>query len=264
MAVADAGVGAPNRRSPSFLNGIVLANPAIGLPILVSLIAWITLIAWSRMEGGLTLCTTAGPNAGFRASVREQMYLAPPVRQFAEWCVMAAAMMLPLALPAMAQVSARLFRNLRLPAILLAITGYLAAWFVFGLPAIAVIVALRATSDALEAGLLISLLTAGATILWCTSPLRVRTLRQCHIVPAPCGSSSRIIFTSGIFGIRLGMRCIVVCGPAMVALPILGAGLSAMFFATHVLLAERLSPAAQVIGSALALGSSLMAPFVGL
>jgi len=264
MTATDArSVSETSVRSPSLLNGAVLANPAIGGPLLVSVSGWVVLILWSRAEGGLALCTTPGPSASFMTSVREQMYLAPPVRQIAEWGVMSMAMMAPLALPALAQLAARCYRTLRLPAILLALAGYLAVWCVIGLPAIVLTVAARAVGSTLDRPVVVALMAGMAALAWCWTRIRIKAQRRCHVVPAPCGSPTRIVAVSGLFGMRLGLTCIAICGPAMLALSIAGAGLPLMLAMTHILLAERLVPDPRPARSGLGIGIVLLAALIG-
>lgn len=257
-------VSGASTRPAAPLNGAVLANPAIGGPLLAAALGWAVLIQWSRAEGGLTLCITPGPSAGFMASVREQMYLAPPTRQIAEWMVMSMAMMAPLALPSLVQLAARCYRNLRLPAILLALAGYLAVWCAIGLPILALTVAARAVGAALDAQVIVAVLASVAALVWCWSRLRVTAQRRCHVVPAPTGSATRIVGVSGMFGMRLGLTCITICGPAMLALSIAGAGLPLMLVMTHILLTERLTPDPRPARSAAALGLVLLAASLGL
>ncbi len=265
MAMAGAGTTAPNDalRPPAFINGAALANPALGGPLTVSVLGWTVLVAWSLAAGGLALCTTPGPSAGFMTSVREQLYLAPPARQIAEWGAMAMAMMAPLALPALVQLSARCYRPLRLPAVLMALAGFLVVWCGIGLPALALTVAARAVGSAFDAVGTVALLAAMAALLWCRSRVRIRAQRRCHVVPAPAGSAARIIGGSGLYGLRLGLTCTVICGPAMLALSVAGAGLPLMLALTHILLAERLMPSPRPGHSALALGVVLLTACAG-
>lgn len=197
--------------------------------VLVGL-AWLAVVA--HQVGG----TTAAP-------VHHHHHLtvtssAPELMSPVAWALMCAAMMLPLALPAVRHVGVNSMPGRRVGGMLLFALGFLAPWLGFGAAALALV------ESAGERGLLTTPLAATLLVLatgWQLTPWKRRAVLSCsRAVPlAPYGA--RAVTRRLEFGTRQSLRCMAACWPLMalmVVLPHGWAGLATMLVLTTMMVAE--------------------------
>jgi hypothetical protein len=146
-----------------------------------------------------------------------------PAGPWTLWSAMVVAMMLPVVAPAAHRVAMRSLWRRRHRAMAAFVLGYLAVWLAVG----AVVVAVAGPSPV---ALPFVLLAAAA---WQVAPQRRRALRRCGVLP-PCAGDRACAEA----GVRIGGRCVVTCGPVMVAMAV-GHGLLLMCVLFCLLLSER-------------------------
>ncbi len=84
----------------------------------------------------------------------------------------------------------------------------------------------------------------GAVVAWHCSPLRQRCLRACHGMPTLRAFGATSLVDAGRYGLRSGLYCCVLCGPAMVlAMNLPVNHLVSMTLLTPFLVIERYFPA---------------------
>lgn len=130
------------------------------------------------------------------------------------WTVMVAAMMLPVVATQVRGVAVRSVWSRRHRSALAFLVGFLAVWFAVGGLAVAIPVAGGSPAPS-------GLWTAGALLLaagWHVSPVRRRVLRRCGAVRLGPTTGSAADLDCARAGLRSGLRCVVTCGPMMVAM----------------------------------------------
>ncbi len=137
------------------------------------------------------------------------------LRALVTWELMVAAMMLPATIPLVRLVAFATRRTRRQRSILLLCLGYLLAWLPLG--AVAALWHLVGVPPHVVA--VFALIVAG---VWELTPVKVRALRRCHRT-VPIRYSGRAADRSALhLGLVNGRACVLSCGPAMVALVVLG------------------------------------------
>ncbi|MBO9656165.1 MAG: DUF2182 domain-containing protein [Agrobacterium tumefaciens] len=125
----------------------------------------------------------------------------------------------------------------RWPAILVFFAGYGLPWFVLGLVWVWSL-AVYSPSGRVLVGALILL------FFWHCAPLRQRYLNLCHRLPALRAFGGGMFLDMGRFGLRTGVLCCAICGPAMFFAMSLPAYHAAVMFAfTAIATIERYLPA---------------------
>jgi len=202
----------------------------------------------------------AGPAAGAgRAAGAGSTAVQAAIGGLPMWSLMALAMMLPVALPALAYVAAHSYRWRRRRAMVQFASVYLSLWVAFGALALGLLsfVHLRAEIEVAAA--------LGIAAAWeLTAPKR-RALRDCHrSIPLPVAGRGASIGPAR-FGLVNGYACVRACWPTMLAMAVVPAG--QMLFWMPVLtvlmtgekLARRPKRAAWIVAAALALGALIAA-----
>jgi predicted metal-binding membrane protein len=251
-------------------NGLALRRKAIFFALMAGLIgaAWAALWAWSASPYARYLDHGRWVDAGALGSLCRAVpggeILVPAIVYAAAWILMTAAMMLPTTLPILEmfrRITAARADSLRL--IALVVTGYLAAWFAFGVLAHLADAALHAAGER-TSWLLADGWIVGAAVLagagWFQfSALKYRCLEKCRtplgfIVArwrglAPGRESLRLGFDHGLF-------CVGCCWALMLLLFAGGVmNLSVILALTVFVAFEKLVPigvwSARVSGAAL-------------
>lgn len=222
-------------------DGLALRRRGIFLALMAGLIgaAWAALWAWSASPYGRYLDHGRWIDAGALASLGSLCravpggeILVPAIIYAAAWILMTAAMMLPTTLPILElfrRITAERPDSIRLLA--LVVTGYLAAWFAFGVLAHLADAALHAAGERTR-WLLADGWIVGAAVLagagWFQfSALKYRCLEKCRtplgfIVArwrglAPGRESLRLGFDHGLF-------CVGCCWALMLLMFVVGTG----------------------------------------
>lgn len=249
------------RRVPIFRRDM-LANPGLSLPLGLALVAWTVLAGLSRLDVGMPLCLGAGNGFGaqVRSAIGAQWALLDPW-WVVGWGAMVLAMMLPIAASHLSIAVAKTMPRYRWPVLCAAMTGYLVAWMLLGVPYVALFV-LNAAVESLSVWPVVPLVTYGAAIAWSMTPQRRRALRRCHPVPVFFGEGRAQARAAGLWGARLAGYCASVCFLAMAAPMLSGQGLTGMLIVTHVLLAERRALRPEPVQTALPLGFLLVGALV--
>lgn len=250
-------------------DGLAFRRRAIFLALMAGLIgaAWVALWAWSTspyaryLDHGRWVDT--GALASLCRSVPGGEILVPAIVYAAAWILMTAAMMLPTTLPILElfrRITAERPDSMRL--IALVATGYLAAWFAFGVLAHMADTALHAAGER-TTWLLVDGWIVGAVVLagagWFQfSALKYRCLEKCRtplgfIVErwrgvAPGRESLRIGFDHGLF-------CVGCCWALMLLMFVVGTGsLGWMLALAGVMAAEKNLPGGRRLSAPLGVG----------
>jgi predicted metal-binding membrane protein len=156
---------------------------------------------------------------------------------FAAWIAMAAAMMLPGALPAARHVAVNSLRRRRRRAVATFVAVYLAMWAAFGL----LVLALAPLWSSLDATA-VSAAALSLAVAWQLTPAKRRALRGCHIAPPlpPRGPSA----TAGVvrFALRNGAACVGSCWALMLGMTAAAPAALWTVAATGIVTAEKLGP----------------------
>jgi Predicted metal-binding integral membrane protein (DUF2182) len=130
------------------------------------------------------------------------------------WMLMVLAMMLPVIAPQARQVALQSLWSRRHRAMAGYLAGYVVVWAVLGIAVLAVLHG-AGVADPPATVLVAALLIAAG---WQTSRPRRQILRRCGVLRlgAPRGWAAARDCTT--LGLRAGLRCVVTCGPAMVAM----------------------------------------------
>lgn len=147
------------------------------------------------------------------------------------WTVMVVAMMLPTTVPHLRYLAFNTRRSRRQRSIALFLLGYLAVWLVPGL-------ALAPVPSPLPA----ALVAAGVVVagVWELTPVKRRALRRCCRT-WPVGYAGASADAGAVeYGLRHGVICLLVGGPAMVALMLAGHPWWATVALTVVMAAQKL------------------------
>jgi predicted metal-binding membrane protein len=153
------------------------------------------------------------------------------------WGLMAVAMMLPTALPAVRHVEVNSLYWRRRRAMLEFTAVFLAIWALFG---VAVLGALAAWSPTGSAAALAAALALAA--LWQLTPLKLRALRACHRSAALPPRGWRATAGVARFGLRNGGACLASCWALMLTMATVGSTrLAWMACLTGIATVEKLS-----------------------
>ena len=170
-----------------------------------------------------------------------------------DWAVMVIAMMLPLVFAHMRFTAARSLWHRRQRALLAFTCGYLGAWLLAGLAALAGWFAFGQAD--LEAWPWLASMAFGVAALWQLVPLKQRALVACHRTVPLAPRGWRADRDCLLYGWTIGTRCLVTCGGLMLACVVAGHGLFAMLGASAIAGAERYSVRANGRTTSVALAS---------
>jgi predicted metal-binding membrane protein len=132
------------------------------------------------------------------------------------WLAMLLAMMLPTTVPAVRYVAFASRRSRRQRSVLAFGLGYLAAWLPLGV-AVSLLLALLPPLGTVPVAIAIAL--AGA---WELTPAKRLALRRCHRTAPVRFDGLAADRSAAAFGLEHGKTCVIIGGPAMVALTALG------------------------------------------
>jgi predicted metal-binding membrane protein len=133
------------------------------------------------------------------------------------WDLMVLAMMVPVAAPYARRVAFESLWRRRHRAIAWFVLGYLALWLAVGAALVGAVAVVGRTPDLRLVSLLFLLAAA-----WQVSRPRRRVLRRCGVLPAGALKGWRADRDCTVNGLRYGVRCTLVCGPAMAAAALSG------------------------------------------
>ena len=177
----------------------------------------------------------------------------------AGWGVMAAAMMLPVTLPAVRHVAMNSIRPRRYRAMALYVTVFIAVWIGFGVTVLALGRGLQERA-AIDGRLLLAAALAAAAA-WQVTPVKRRAVFGCRrTVPLP-PVGLRADAACARFAWRQAWRCMISCWALMVVMAIAGHGLVVMAGLTVLMALEELTlfgrrlfaPSAAMLGLAAAI-----------
>jgi hypothetical protein len=182
--------------------------------------------------------------AASREHSRHLHGVAPSVwsHEFAHWMAMIPAMMFPLLVSPLRIVAARSLWRRRDRAILEFLLGYLAAWALLG---IGVIFAFLTSeqylfgSQALRLGA--SLFAVSFAAMWQVTRWKRRAMTACDFTMAISPVGWRASLDCVGYGLAMGRRCIISCGPIMVAMALCPHNVLIAIAVTALLMAERYS-----------------------
>jgi predicted metal-binding membrane protein len=177
----------------------------------------------------------------------------------AEWGVMAAAMMLPVTLPAVRHVAMNSIRTRRYRAMALYVAVFIAVWIGFGVTVLAVARGLQERT-AFDGRLLLAAALAAAAA-WQLTPIKRRAVFGCRrTVPLP-PVGMRADAACARFAWRQAWRCMISCWALMVVMTLAGHALVVMAALTVLMALEELTlfgrrlfgPSAAMLGLAAAI-----------
>jgi hypothetical protein len=186
-----------------------------------SAVAWVALTAWAVRDGG-------AHGSGVVEPWRPAWLLT--------WLLMVAAMMWPLAVPALRVVSRAAFRSWRGRLVATCLGTVTALWVAAGLAlaSVAHLVAVPAGSRWWQLGWLAAAVLAGR------SGRRARVLWRCARIPPVAPGGRRGLASAAVAGVVTWRRCMLLCGPVMAAMVVghdpvlmLGASLAVWWEAAH-------------------------------
>lgn len=151
---------------------------------------------------------------------------------YAWWIVMVTAMMLPVAAPSAHHVAANSLWSRRQRAMTSFVLTYLAVWMAFGVAATLGVSVLRLTSASWASVILL------AAAVWHVSPPRLRLMRRCGVIHPVAVKGWPATLDCSKAGLLVGARCLLTCGPAMVAM-VVGHSTVVMLGLATVLYSER-------------------------
>jgi predicted metal-binding membrane protein len=217
--------------------------------------------SWRHPEGGAAVVAAGAwamlllPYVGgeaARAAHAQAHRDAPLIAGAAGWVLMTVAMMVPAALPAARFLALNALWARRRRTVALFLAAYVAVWAAFGAVAVPVAGLVKGLPGVTTGALLSVLLAAAA--LWELTSWKLRAVRACHLIApvAPSGSKADAGCVSA--GLIYGRRCVVACGPAMLAMAVAGhEALGLMAVLAVLLTAERAAARpAQAVGPAAA------------
>jgi predicted metal-binding membrane protein len=190
----------------------------------VAALAWVLLLA-----------PAAGGEA-MRALHDDAHAAAPFAAGAAGWLLMAAAMMLPGALPAARALAVTALWARRGRTVALFLGAYVAVWAAFGAAAYAVL-AVAGPPPELMLPALLALAAA-----WQLTGVKWRAVRSCHLLPTLPPRGRRADRACAVAGLRYGRSCLASCWLLMAAMVVAGhasAGLTALLAA--IVTAEKLA-----------------------
>jgi predicted metal-binding membrane protein len=134
------------------------------------------------------------------------------------WLTMVVAMMLPAAIPLVRYVAFASRRARRQRSIAFVCTGYVLAWLPLGL----VVAVLHLLTVPGNAAPFVAAAVVASAAGWELTPFKARALRRCHRT-LPVRFTGRAADASSYrLGVMNGRACVLACGPAMVALVVVG------------------------------------------
>jgi predicted metal-binding membrane protein len=243
-----ADLGRRRRRSWTVLRAFARPSTvAVGAAVAV---AWLLLtLAMTGVPAGagsvgrplLWICTPGmagmGPGGGPAAAAAEEIGSASLAAGLPMWGLMAAAMMLPTALPALRHVEVNSLYWRRRRAALEFAAVFLAIWALFGALVLGPLASLLPTTSTLA--LAAALVLAAA---WQLTPLKQRALRACHRSQALPPRGWRATAGVARFGLRNGGACLASCWALMMTMAAMGSGrLVWMAGLTGIVAVEKLS-----------------------
>lgn len=203
-----------------------------------AVLAWVAVVARHLDAGPAAVAApgTGHPSAGHAPGGHAHLHgaaaggegtvwasvVAPTVGLLPMWVTMCVAMMVPASLPVVAHVGRNSLRWRRQRAVGTFLSAYLAVWAAFGAVVLAALAALAEAAahfgagDGVAAGVLAA--AVGGALVWPLLPSARRFRRACHRTsPLPPRGWPA---TRGClrFGLRHGLACAGVCGPAMVVM----------------------------------------------
>ncbi len=173
-------------------------------------VAWAILFGGSAIISAPALCTGRMildlPSG---AEIRFVFAQIAPDALAASWAFMLVAMMVPLLDGPLRHVRARSLSRDRYRNMWSFVGGYLAVWFLAGVPLIASAVAIRiVVVDPALAFILAAAVAAG----WQAAGWKRVALNRCHSRPSLAGKGA-----AAIYGVRHGLACLIGCAPLMIA-----------------------------------------------
>jgi hypothetical protein len=208
-------------------------SPAARVVLAGSAVAWVVLTVWAVRDGW----AAAGHSAHHGAPPQGGLVVEPwRAGWLLTWLLMVAAMMWPLAAPALVVVSRSAFRPWRVGLVATCLGTVTVLWVAAGLAvaSVAYLLAVPAGSRMWQ------LAWVAVAVLAGRSAWRARLLWRCAKIPAvaPCGV--RGLVSASIAGAVTWRRCALLCGPVMAAMVVshdlvlmLGASLAAGWEAAH-------------------------------
>jgi hypothetical protein len=181
--------------------------------VAASLSGWVYLLADDRGGGLAQLCSGAGWIGRLAGEWRAGLFARQMTGCVAMAFAMSVAMMLPLTLDNLRFVALRSFAWRRGRALGAWLAGYLGVWI-----AMASAISLALTAVASPAGRpLVAAIAFFAAALWQLTPAKRWALRACHRTRPlePTGPAADASCLG--FGARIGLACVVGCGPMMLA-----------------------------------------------
>jgi len=227
-------ITAPSRRAvvrpTGSVGGYLYRRPEWSVVLLI-VVAWAGFALLARGPGGHGMAMgspapgvasstghLAGHRVGAASTAPDWTAAAAYLRGIVMWEVMVAAMMLPATIPLVRHVAFATRRARRQRSIALLCLGYLLAWLPLG-AVTALWHLLDLPARVVTAVATVALVSAG---VWELVPMKVRALRRCHRT-LPIRYSGRAADRSALrLGLVNGQACVLACGPAMVALVVLG------------------------------------------
>jgi predicted metal-binding membrane protein len=205
----------------------------------VAAAAWAVLVLLPGAEGG--------PSHAHHGEAAPWFSGLPP------WLLMATAMMVPAALPAVRYVALTSLWRRRRRAVTLFVVAYLGVWGAFG------VLALLAVNGAQGPILLAGVLAAAAA--WELTPWKRRSLRACRLIGPLPPRGPRADAACVRAGLSYGGRCVAGCWALMLAMAVAGhTSLLLMALLTVLVTAEKLVPRGGRLGrpaSAVLLGAAV-------
>ncbi len=132
------------------------------------------------------------------------------------WVLMVLGMMLPVAAPHVRFVAMRSIWSRRHRAGVVFLLGYVLVWLVAGAVLLMMLVALG--MEHVDASWLVGILLVAA--LWQVSGPRKRVLRRCGVLRLGAAAGIAADLNCARAGLRSGLRCMVTCWPAMLAMAV--------------------------------------------
>jgi predicted metal-binding membrane protein len=253
-------VGSPDLRLPR-------RQPTVAFEVLI-IAAWVAVLVWSLTGSGegssapgmgsmAGMGSMPGMSGMAHAAVTRTAMLALPM-----WVVMATAMMLPAALPAMRRLAAQSAPRRRAPAMTVFAAVFVGVWAIFGVAALLVSSAVHAPAG-IEVGIALAVAVA-----WQLTIYKRHALSDCHRAvvlqqrgrPRPAGAAR--------FGLVNAGACVRSCWPAMLAMAFIPGpqmwiwmpALSALMWGER--FARRPRPASRLVAVALGVAAIVALAFV--
>lgn len=134
------------------------------------------------------------------------------------WALMASAMMVPVAMPAVDHIAVNSLRRRRRRSIVTFLSAYLGVWVLFGVMALGLVLVWDRWAAGTSFGPLLPAISLLVAAGWQLSPARRRLMARCH-KPVPLPASGWRATAGAIrFGFRYGVRCVAVCWAAMLVM----------------------------------------------